>query len=561
MKRTGRAIGLSALVTILASGYVQAQSSSLGSSSAVFDDFRYSGRTDDTQKAGPDEYLNPVLSGYYPDPSLTRVGDDYYLVNSSFTNFPAIPVFHSKDLINWRQIGNAIDRPSQVDFTGTRSSQGIYAPDISYHDGLFYLVTTCINCKGNFVMTAKDPAGPWSDPVWFTFEGIDPSIFWDDDGKAYIVNNGAPAEKPRYDGHRAIWIQEFDYRNLKLVGERTLLVNGGVDISKKPIWIEGPHIFRKDGYYYLTAAEGGTGPDHSQVVLRATSPRGPFVPYENNPILTQRDLDPKRPHPVTSAGHAKLVQTPGGQWWATFLATRPYEGNHYNIGRETFLLPVTWKDGWPVILDKGQTIPRVAARPALPVTRPKTPPLTGDFSYVDTFDGDKLDQAWIGVRTPKTPFYTISDGKLRLSPGAAFGDLKGVPAFVARRQQHHDATISIKVTYTPQADGDRAGLAAYQSDQSNLFFGVTRIEGKNVIALYTRNKADTDTLVASAPVGAGPVTLGLKARGGRMDFQVTQGGKTRPLKEGVDVKLLSTESAGGFVGTIIGPYVSTSNKQ
>ncbi|HJO64965.1 MAG TPA: family 43 glycosylhydrolase, partial [Sphingomonas sanguinis] len=383
---------------------------------AKFDRFTYQGRSIEQVKPQAGEYLNPIVSGYYPDPSVTRVGKDYYLVNSSFAHFPGLPIFHSTDLVHWTQIGNAIDRPGQLDFSGRSVSEAVFAPDISYHDGTFYIVNTCVQCRGNFVITAKDPAGPWSDPIWLPFEGIDPSLYWEGD-RAYIVNNRAPNETPRYDGHRAIWVQEYDWRAGKMVGESTQLVNGGVDLSKKPVWIEGPHIFKKDGWYYLTAAEGGTSVNHSQVVLRSKELRGPYVPFAGNPILTQRDLDPKRPHPISAAGHAELVQTQNGDWWATFLATRPYADDYYNIGRETFLLPVTWKNGWPIILDKGKTVPWTLAKPRLPASPAPKLPTSGDFGYTDEFDGTKLAMQWIGVRTPKTPFYTVANGSLTMRGG------------------------------------------------------------------------------------------------------------------------------------------------
>jgi xylan 1,4-beta-xylosidase len=517
-----------------------------------FSRFSYEGRSPGAAPLQRNQYRNPILSGYYPDPSVTRVGEDYYLVNSSFAHFPGLPVFHSRDLVNWTQIGNAIDRPDQLDFTGMRTSQAVFAPDISYHDGVFYIVNTCVECKGNFVITARNPAGPWSAPIWLPFEGIDPSIFWEGD-KAYVVNNRAPAEPPRYDGHRAIWIQEYDWRKGQMVGESTQLVNGGVDLSKKPVWIEGPHIFRKDGWYYLTAAEGGTSVNHSQVVLRSRTLRGRYEPYAGNPILTQRDLDPARSRPITSAGHAELVQTQTGEWWATFLAVRPYSGDYYNIGRETFLLPVTWKDGWPIILPKGQRVPEVAASPRLPAQRPGPVPTAGAFSYVDEFDGDRLAMQWVGVRTPKAPFYRLTGGELVLGRGAPMGDLAGVPAFVGRRQQHHDATISTTLRFSPKA-GDRAGLAAMQSDKAHLFFGVTQIAEKPVVALYTTQEGK-EKLVASAPVDpTGPVTLTIDATGGTMRFSYTAGATPRTLASDVDVRFLSTRMAGGFVGTLVGPY-------
>ncbi|WP_394664456.1 glycoside hydrolase family 43 protein [uncultured Sphingomonas sp.] len=530
---------------------------------AKFDRFTYQGRSIEQAKPQAGEYLNPIIAGYYPDPSVTRVGKDYYLVNSSFAHFPGLPIFHSTDLVHWTQIGNAIDRPGQLDFSGRSVSEAVFAPDISYHDGTFYIVNTCVQCRGNFVITAKDPAGPWSDPIWLPFEGIDPSIYWEGD-RAYIVNNRAPDETPRYDGHRAIWVQEYDWRAGKMVGESTQLVNGGVDLSKKPVWIEGPHIFKKDGWYYLTAAEGGTSVNHSQVVLRSKELRGPYVPFAGNPILTQRDLDPKRPHPISAAGHAELVQTQNGDWWATFLATRPYADDYYNIGRETFLLPVTWKDGWPIILDKGKTVPWTLAKPRLPASPAPTLPTSGDFGYTDEFDGTKLAMQWIGVRTPKTPFYTVANGSLTMRGGDALGDRQGVPGFVGRRQQHAIADVSTTLTFTPAKDGARAGLVALQNDYAYLFFGLTRIDGQPRIALYTRSGRNTrdetapETLIASVPFAPkGPVTLTLHAKGGTMGFDYESGGKRATLKNDLDTRFLSTARAGGFVGTVIGPYAYT----
>ena len=547
-------IGLGIMGRLLPFAALALSSTAAQAEPARFERFTYDGQSIEHVKAGPGEYINPILSGYYPDPTITRVGDDYYLVNSSFAHFPGLPIFKSKDLVNWVQIGNAIDRPSQLDFTGRRTSEAVFAPDISWHDGVFYIVNTCVACRNNFVITATDPAGPWSDPIWLPFEGIDPSIYWEGD-KAYIVNNRAPDEPPRYDGHRAIWIQEYDWRAGKMVGPSTQLINGGVDISKKPVWIEGPHIFRKDGYYYLTAAEGGTSVNHSQVVLRSKKLRGPYLPYADNPILTQRDMDPNRPDPIGSAGHAKLIQTQKGDWWATFLAVRPYKGDFYNIGRETFLLPVTWKDGWPIILPRGEKIPHVGKVPDLPAQPSPALPVSGNFTYTDDFDGDRLAMQWIGIRTPHQPFYRVTNGALELESSTPLGDLNGVPAFVGRRQQHAVATMSTTMRFTPEKDGDTAGLAAIQSDRSHIVFGVTQVGGKKMIALTSRDNADTDMLVTSAPLTAtGPVTLTIRAEGGKMAFDYEVDGKRATLKSDLDATLLSTRKAGGFVGTVVGPY-------
>jgi xylan 1,4-beta-xylosidase len=529
-----------------------ALASSVSAGPARFERFTYDGKAQERVTPTPGQYRNPILSGYYPDPSVTRVGDDYYLINSSFAHFPGIPIFHSKDLTSWTQIGNAIARPNQLDFTGLGVSKGVFAPDISHHDGLFYIVNTCVDCGGNFVITARDPKGPWSDPVWLPFEGIDPSIYWEGE-RAFIVNNGPPNETPRYDGHRAIWVQEFDWRARKMVGPRTQIVNGGVDISKKPSWIEGPHLFKRGDYYYLIAAEGGTADNHSQVVFRSKAVTGPFVPSPRNPILTQRDLAPDRANPVTSAGHAKFVETQTGEWWATFLATRPYGPDLYNIGRETFLLPVTWADGWPTILPAGRPIPFVADKPKLPAQPAPARPTSGDFAYAEEFDGQSLGLEWIGVRNPKAPFYRLDRGGLVIDGGGKLGDKKGVPALIARRQQHHVATVSTTMTYSPDKDGDRAGLVAMQNDDFLVFFGVARVAGKPVLQVMTRDRGE-ERVAATLPASGGPVTLTIRADGGRMTFEAEAGGTRRLVLSDLDATFLSTNKAGGFVGTIVGPF-------
>jgi xylan 1,4-beta-xylosidase len=531
---------------------------------ARFDWFEYRGAdpVDRLFNAGPGEYRNPILQGFYPDPSVTRVGEDFYLVTSTFSYFPGIPVFHSRDLVNWTQIGNAIDRPEQLDFKKLGLSRGVFAPTIQAKDGIFYILNTCVDCGGNFVITAKNPAGPWSDPVGLADleGGIDPSLFFDEDGRTWILNNGPPEGKPEYEGHRAIWIQEFDRKTLKTFGPRTLLVNGGVDFSKKPIWIEGPHIFKKDGWYYLSCAEGGTAVGHSQVILRSKSVTGPYVPGPANPILTQRDLSENRAHPITSAGHAQLVTTPDGKWWATFLAVRPYQGDYYNTGRETFLLPVTWEGGWPRITRPGQAIPYVHKRPALPAQPKPKLPTSGAFSVRDEFDGATLPPYWMMLRNPRERWYVLEKGALVLDARAAgLGD-NANPSFLTRRQQHINATAETVVRFTPQRDGDRAGIAALQSDEYWAFLGVTRKQGKPVIALEWR--AGPDQPARGATLGAvplaakpgDPVHLRVTAAGDKYRFAyATKPGAWTEIGA-IDATMLSTKTAGGFVGATFGVF-------
>ncbi|HEU0100389.1 MAG TPA: glycoside hydrolase family 43 protein [Allosphingosinicella sp.] len=526
---------------------------------ARFDWFDYRGSDRDGAVPGPAEFRNPILQGFYPDPSVTRVGDDFYLVTSTFAWFPGIPVFKSRDLVHWTQIGNAIDRPGQLDFGRLGLSRGVFAPAIDWHDGLFYILNTCVDCGGNFLITARDPAGPWSDPVWLPEleGGIDPSLFFDEDGSAWILNNGPPAGKPLYEGHRAIWIQRFDPAAKKTFGPRTMLVNGGVDLSKKPIWIEGPHILRKDGFYYLTCAEGGTAEGHSQVVLRSRDVTGPYVPFAGNPILTQRDLRRDRPHPITSAGHAQLVRTPKGDWWATFLAVRPYAGDYYNTGRETFLLPVAWKDGWPRITGPKEAIPYVHARPALPAGKAPLP-TSGDFAVREEFDGPALPPYWMMMRNPRERWHRLAGGRLVLRPRpVGLGD-SGNPSFLARRQQHMDATASTLVRFRPAGPGDEAGLAALQSDEYWYSVALAWRAGGRVVELKRRagpgDPAEGVVLV-SAPVGDGPLRLRIDAKGDRYDFAYAgPSGPWRTLRSGEDGTLLSTKRAGGFVGAVFGLY-------
>lgn len=526
---------------------------------ASFDSFLYEGQ-DSHPEAGPDEYLNPILQGFYPDPSITRVGSDFYLVSSTFAWFPGIPVFHSRDLVSWRQIGNAIDRPDQLDFGRLGLSRGVFAPSIEHRRGTFYILNTCVDCGGNFLITAANPAGPWSDPIWLPDleGGIDPALFFDEDGRAWILNNGPPEGAPLYEGHRAIWIQEFDPAARRTIGPRRVLVNGGIDISQRPIWIEGPHIFRKDGYYYLIAAEGGTAEGHSQVVLRSRSVTGPYVVGPRNPILTQRGLPPDRARPITSAGHADFVELPNGEWWTTFLAVRPYSGDYYNTGRETFLLPVAWEDGWPVVTRPGQVIPDLHRRPGLPRQEAEAAPTSGPFNLLELFD-QPLGPHWMTPRNPRESWHEVRAGMLliRARP-VALGDF-GNHSFLARRQQHLNAAATTFLSFTPRGDSDEAGLAAFQNEEYWYFLALGRENGRDVLKLERRagpNDPASGVTLASipSPVAAGaPIGLRIEARGPVYHFSyAARPGEWRPLLRDADGTILSTRTAGGFVGAVFG---------
>lgn len=314
------------------------------------------------------QYRNPILPGFYPDPSICRSGDDYYMVNSTFQYFPAIPVWHSTDLVHWEQCGSVLDTDAKIPLEKSMMLWGIFAPQISYnpHDGRFYVICTQVGgTLGNFFCTSDNPMeGGWTDPVRLPeVEGIDPSIFFDDDGRAWITSAAGPeyaGGTRNYDGDGAILMWEFDWKNGRTVGKPRIAAQSGIHPEQEPKSFEGPHIYKIDGKYFLMCAEGGTELNHSEVLLEADNILDTFKPCSINPILTQRDLHADRKNPVSCTGHADLVRTAGGKWYAVFLGCQPYEGLEiFNTGRQTFLLPVTWTDGQPVILPKGESVPLI----------------------------------------------------------------------------------------------------------------------------------------------------------------------------------------------------------
>ncbi|KAF1722788.1 glycoside hydrolase family 43 protein [Pseudoxanthomonas wuyuanensis] len=534
---------------------------------ALFSEVSYTG-DDGGPAVAASQFRNPVLAGFYPDPSAIRVGEDFYLVTSTFGYFPGLPIFHSKDLVSWRQIGNAIHRPGQIDYgQNEQITRGLFAATISHHDGTFYVANTCFYCdRGNFIVTAKDPAGPWSDPIWLGFSGIDPSLFFDDDGRAWIVNNDIPEGEMRYDGHRAIWLQQYDVTAGKMVGPRTVLVDGGADPASKPEHIEGPHLFKHDGWYFLTAAEGGTGDMHAQMVWRSRQVTGPYEPFPGNPTLTQRDLDPQRPEPVTSTGHAQFVKLEDGTWWAVFLAVRPYHGDQYKtqLGRETFLLPVTWKDGWPVILPRGERVPMVLERPALP--RGEQPLATsGRIEWVERFSGPALPPQWVTIHPPQTAWFRTGAGGLSITPSTVPLGTQGIggplqPAYVAHRLQHHQATLTATLARWDPAAGELAGLALIQNENYHYIVAVERDDQGPAVSLYRRAGKDTDAVgqrlarVALASTDK-PVSLRFELKAPGLDaLYAVDGGDWQPVAKGLDSSLLSIQTAGGFIGNTFGLY-------
>lgn len=515
---------------------------------------------DPEDSSAPKYFINPVFAGFYPDPSICKSDDGYYLINSSFGYFPGLPIFHSKDLVNWNQIGHVMDRPEQFNTQGQRITRGLFAPAIAFHRGTYYVTCTNVDDGGNFIVKTTDPTGPWSDPIWLPqVNGIDPSLFFEDDRAFIVYNSEPPNNDPLYGGHRTIRMYELDSESLQPIGDEHLLVNGGVDISKEPVWIEGPHIYHINDYYYLMCAEGGTADNHSEVIFRSKSITGPYKPWHQNPILTQRNLDPNRPSPITTTGHADIVQTDDGDWWAVFLGCRPYPGNFYNIGRETFLAPVTWtEDLWPVINPDFEEVQYSYPTPTCaPVSRSNFQ-YSGNFSFREEFEGSELPMNLVFLRTPTEKWYHIRKGQLimdlRPETVAGFGN----PSYIAHRQQHHQGSVETKLNFKPINENEKAGIVFFQSEKNHYVYVKSLSEGESVLELY-RSGVEPE-LLARQTITDGPVELRVDFDKSDYTFLYFQDG-WQTLADHIDGTFLSTQKAGGFVGTTIGLYATSSGQK
>ncbi|HSB02429.1 MAG TPA: glycoside hydrolase family 43 protein [Anaerolineales bacterium] len=508
----------------------------------------------------PKMFRNPILPGFYPDPSVCRVGDDYYLVTSTFEYFPGLPVFHSRDLVHWHQIGHVLDRPSQLPLDGIRFSRGLYAPTIRYSNGTFYVINTLVDGKiksGNFIVTATDPAGPWSEPYWLEgAPGIDPSLFFDEDGRAWYVGNRVPARNqsgPQKDislQEREIWLQELDLQSMSLVGEVYVLWDGAL---KQAAHAEAPHIYKVEGRYYLMISEGGTYHQHAVTIARSDVITGPYEGNRGNPILTHRHLG--WDYPIVGTGHADLVQTQHGEWWMFMLATRPYGGYFYNLGRETFMAPVRWEDGWPIVSPGTGKVEFSYPVPNLPETTwPQTPAR-------DDFDSPALALHWIFLRTPRDEFYRLSErpGHLRLRLRPQQLSEPANPSFVGRRQQHIHFKAECAVEFTPQNEHECAGLVLIQNNDFHFRFVITKA-AQPVLRLIKRAYGKEETL-AEQPVRAAKLYLKVEAHQQAYSFYVADKPKEwQTLAAEVDGRILSTPVATGFVGAMIAMYASSNGQ-
>ena len=498
-------------------------------------------------------FRNPILPGFYPDPSICRVGEDYYLINSTFEFFPGLPIHHSRDLVNWRPVGHVLTRPSQLNLDGIRASAGLYAPTIRHHDGTFYVINTLIDGakeKGNFIVTAPGIEGPWSDPNWLNdAPGIDPSLLFDDDGRVWLTGNRLLPEGA-YRGQCEIWLQELDLKDMQLSGPKYSLWEGAL---KRAVWSEGPHLYKINGLYYLMTAEGGTGHDHAVTVARSEKVTGPYEGCPRNPILSHRHLG--LDYPIVGTGHADLVDTQNGEWWMVLLAMRPNGGYFYNLGRETFLTPVRWEDGWPIVNPGKGRVEFETPAPSLPEKGWPTLPAC------DQFEAQTLGLEWNFLRTPREPFWSLSERpghlRLRLRPQTLAEPVN--PSFVGRRQQHINFSARAVMEFTPRTANECAGIVLLQNNDFHFRFIVT-LEDSPVVCLVKREKGE-EKILARQPIRAGRVYLKVTAAGQAYSFYIaTDYENWQPVAEDVDGRILSTPVAGGFIGAYIGMYASSNGK-
>ena len=505
---------------------------------------------------------NPIMPGFYPDPSILAVGEDFYLCNSTFSYFPGLPVMHSKDLVHWEQAGNVLDRHSQLPLDNGGHSDGLYAPTIRYHEGKYYVICTNMTIGGkNFVVVSDKPEGPYSEPYYIDdADGIDPSLFFDDDGKCYYIGTHENPDGVKYNGDWFIYICELDLNTMQLKGEKKNVWNGAL---KGCIWPEGPHIYKENGYYYIMHAEGGTGPEHSEMICRS---RDIFGPYENNPknpILTHRHLGVD--YPIKYVGHGDLIKTVNNEWYMAMLAVRPKE-RYTTMGRETFLAKVTWEEDWPVVNPGiGKLEDEVLID--LPEWDPEKDPdsYTVRYGFKNKYPGSEreydltkmkeLGDEFLFLRNYPADMYKLSDEGLMLKAGK--DDIRALrsPSYISIRVQHHHLRSDVTLDVSTLKDNETAGIMLMQSDKYNL-----RIVAGRDKCLMILCKDGKDEVVGSCDLSDvkkdDEVTFSLMIN----DLKAVGTVFDKVLGE-ADIRSLSTEVAGGFVGCTVGCYASANGSE
>lgn len=504
--------------------------------------------------------LNPVIPGFHPDPSVCRVGEDYYLATSTFEYFPGVPIFQSRDLVHWKPVGHALSGTDQLNLATARCDGGIFAPTLRYHDGLFYMVTTLTspisgpnNQRGDFVVTSTDPKGPWSRPHWIEGAlGIDPSLFFDDDGTLYMCGNRKP-ENPLNEKHRVIWIRKLDRNTWRLNGPEGLLdpahyfSNGKLGSVSN---FEGPHLYKKDGMYYLLLSHGGTGKNHAVSIWRSSTPLGPWEENPGNPILTQRIDKKDRTPGITCTGHADLVQGADGRWWMVFLGVRGEEGTS-PMGRETFLEPVDWSGVWPIV---NPTHPGRADFTIHPDAQSAERTSSGERFRTD-FRERTLSPEWSMIRTPASRWWSFPKNEegifLKLRPEELTGNNN--PGFLGIRITEPDFEAVTRLIFAPDSPGECAGLAVERSSSACWMLVVENRGNGLEAAVY-----EGSNRILSRPLKGGTaVDLKISMHFPRLEFYCREGAGDWDLVAERDARAISTVPTGHFTGAMVGIYASS----
>ena len=478
-------------------------------------------------------FTNPVIPGFHSDPSVCRVGENYYLITSTFEYFPGVPVFHSKDLVNWEKIGYCINRKEQLP-----EGLNIFAATIRYHDGIFYMITTTFEKRsGNFYVTATDPAGPWSNPTFIEVGGIDPDLFWDDDGKSYVISS-------------EFKLYEIDLETGKLLtdGKQVWYGTGGR-------YAEGPHIYKKDGFYYLMDSEGGTEEAHSVNISRSNNIWGPYVNNPANPILAHANAAGQT-SPIQGVGHADIIQAHDNSFWIVFHGYRSISYPvHHLLGRETCLAPVSWpKNGWPVVNGNGTVFDKMSC-PTLPLK-----PFDRKPSKID-FEDDEPDLEWNYLQIPEKSNYSLTErtGYLRLKGAAATLSTNSTSTFICRRLRHLYFTATTQLEFDPVAENEEAGMILLNNG-THFDLMVVSEKGER----YLQVKLQFGSVVHKSEkikLEPGPVELRIKGETMTYAFEYAQHGKNFREIEKIESRYLSTETVGGFTGLYVGLYATGNGKQ
>lgn len=485
----------------------------------------------------PEQYQNPIVRGMNPDPSVVRVGEDYYLATSSFDYFPSCPIYHSRDLVHWQRVSYAMSRPEQ--FKALHSDHpDTYATTLRYHKGTFYLITTDVHGGGNFFVTAKTAAGPWSDPIVVDHGMFDPSLFFDDDGKVYFTRRG-----PR-DGENIVQA-EIDTGTGKLLTPLRTISTGMVTNDS-----EGPHLYKIGGWYYLSQAEGGSRFLHMQVIGRSRSPWGPFESAPNNPWIAQHtDWN----FALRTLGHCDIVDTPQGKWWTVCLGTRHQNYAHFSLGRETFLFPFEWNDGWPVVKQADMQWLTVD-KPPLPARSWPAAPQHEDFRERN-LSGDWNTFGPLGVG-----LYSLSErpGYLRLHGQSHGLSLVDTTAFVGRRQTEWRTESTTQLEFAPQDADASAGLTVFMSPTYHYDLMKT-IRGGHASVVLEKHVGDITLRAAEESVADGPIRLRIESDAETYRFLYSAGGGSwKLLGTGLE-KLIASEVANVWTGAYLGMFSACSS--